>query len=183
LGCIAAFAYLPKAQRGCQSPICSQCNSAGGTPTHPLLSTDRLIDYDSEASWTSALAFDLIYDGRDYEPFGWLFWVRNYAGFRAVAVKRACQTTWPTRQGGFVERGDFFGVTWVGWSELVAVDWDEPAEHPTLGFTNTTVTRPPTAAPVRDLERGAEYLAKPTPDHPPRISAPDDQGSGPLMSF
>ena len=65
-----------------------------------------------------------------HDAFGCLFGVANYAGFTPIAadcglpVDAAEQTRVAHDQAGA------FATSWIGWSEVVAIDWDEPAARP-----------------------------------------------------
>jgi hypothetical protein len=80
--------------------------------------------------WLFAVDLSALSLGRDYDAFGCLFGVRNYAGFRPLAPKRGlppdiAELT-ANDAGRFTEK---FGATWITWNELQSVDWDEPALH------------------------------------------------------
>lgn len=85
------------------------------------------------SAWRVAIDLFLLNITRNYDAFGCLFGVRNYADFRPLAADRglpadASETVraeldklaqWPEQA---------YGTTWITWAELKAVDWDEPAE-------------------------------------------------------
>jgi hypothetical protein len=81
-------------------------------------------------SWLSVIDLDLLYAERDYDAFGCLFGVQNYAHFRPVAAERGLPEEVSGAVRGQIARRDAFGVTWVTWTELKAIDWNEPAEYP-----------------------------------------------------
>ena len=75
---------------------------------------------------------DLIYGGRSYDAFGCLFGVTNFAGFDPVAAKRGlpADATLRTREQAAGMIPAFFGMTWIGWDEIEAIDSDRPAPRP-----------------------------------------------------
>ena len=86
------------------------------------------------AGWQAAIDLFLLNTTRNYDAFGCLFGMRNYANFLPLAAGRgmpsdASETVraelaqlapWPDQA---------YGVTWITWAELAAADWDEPAER------------------------------------------------------
>jgi hypothetical protein len=86
----------------------------------------------SVAIWQVAADLAALRIPRDYDAFGCLFGVTNYAHFRPVAADRGL----PADASDDVVAAhagsgrSAFGATWVGWLEIEAIDWDEPAEHP-----------------------------------------------------
>ncbi|WP_329124696.1 hypothetical protein [Streptomyces sp. NBC_01465] len=88
-------------------------------------------DEDEESVWRAAVDLFFLNINRDYDAFGCLFGIRNYANFRPLAADRGL----PIDVSEAV-RADFarweqyqpYGTTWITWAELKAVDWDEPAE-------------------------------------------------------
>ncbi|MFE1318390.1 hypothetical protein [Kitasatospora phosalacinea] len=80
-------------------------------------------------AWQAAIDLELLLDSRDYDAFGCLFGVRNYANFRPLAAGRGlpadASAAVLTARDEFPLHSD---TTWIGWDELAAVDWDEPAE-------------------------------------------------------
>ncbi|MFJ4467214.1 hypothetical protein ACIP2X_06775 [Streptomyces sp. NPDC089424] len=90
-----------------------------------------------EAAWYTAHGLDPLNNTRNYDAFGCLFGVRNYANFRPLAAFRGLPTdasvTLRTRFAQLTEwygEDGFHGTTWITWAEVKAVDWDEPAEKP-----------------------------------------------------
>ncbi|MFE7615049.1 hypothetical protein [Streptomyces sp. NPDC057496] len=90
-----------------------------------------------EAAWYTAHGLDSLDDTRDYDAFGCLFGVRNYANFRPLAAHRGlpadASATVSERFAQLTEwygEGSLHGTTWITWAEVKAVDWDEPAERP-----------------------------------------------------
>ena len=96
----------------------------------------RLPGTDSEMEgrrgWQFAIDLGLLYDERDYDSFGCLFGVENFANFAPIATPQGM----PDDASGDVLQAiaefgeEAFGATWVTWAELNAIDWEEPAEHP-----------------------------------------------------
>lgn len=86
--------------------------------------------YNPDAPWGYGIDLDLVYTGRNYDAFGCLFGVRNYAGFRPIAASRGLPEDAADETRRLAARWEFHGATWVAWPELAAVDWAEPAEHP-----------------------------------------------------
>jgi hypothetical protein len=84
--------------------------------------------------WTDFARLYALCPGRSYDAFGCLFGVRNYAGFRPVATGRGVppDATGQVRQAwhAVAAQGDGLWPTWIGWDEIEAVDWDEPARRP-----------------------------------------------------
>lgn len=90
-----------------------------------------------EAAWYTAHDLGSLYEGRDYDAFGCLFGVRNYANFRPLAASRGlpvdASATVSARFAQLTEwygEDGFHGTTWITWAEVKAVDWDEDAERP-----------------------------------------------------
>lgn len=90
-----------------------------------------------EPTWYTAHDLSSLYGGRDYDAFGCLFGVRNYANFRPLAAYRglpadasAAATARFAQLTEWYGEDGFHGTTWITWAEVKAVDWDEPAEKP-----------------------------------------------------
>ncbi|MEW2178530.1 hypothetical protein AB0890_19640 [Streptomyces sp. NPDC005406] len=81
-------------------------------------------------TWSAAVDLNLVYLGRDYDAFGCLFGVRNYAGFAPLAAERGLpELISDAARADFDEwASDAHSPSWIGWSEVKRVDWDEPAE-------------------------------------------------------
>ncbi|GAA3048442.1 hypothetical protein GCM10020229_69780 [Kitasatospora albolonga] len=79
-----------------------------------------------DEEWSTAVDLGLLYDARSYDAFGCLFGIRNHANFEPLApfrgmpedVAEATRAAWDP---------EAHGETWISWTELAAVDWDEPA--------------------------------------------------------
>ncbi|MFK4155102.1 hypothetical protein ACI2LV_24330 [Streptomyces fungicidicus] len=83
--------------------------------------------------WRAAVDLFLLNTTRNYDAFGCLFGVRNYANFRPLAAGRGlpadASETVRAELGRLSEWPDqAYGTTWITWAELKAVDWGEPAE-------------------------------------------------------
>ncbi|MEV0194736.1 hypothetical protein AB0I39_40245 [Kitasatospora purpeofusca] len=90
-----------------------------------------------EPSWCAAQDLGSLYGTRDYDAFGCLFGVRNYANFRPLAAGRGMPTDVSAAVGArFAQLAEWYGedgfhsITWITWAEVAAVEWDEPAEKP-----------------------------------------------------
>jgi hypothetical protein len=90
-------------------------------------------DRPSEIAWATAVRLDCVYATRDYDAFGCLFGVMNYAEFRPIAANRglppdAAEHTRQTFDELRSESGhDGLWPTWLGWDEIQQIDWSEPA--------------------------------------------------------
>ncbi|MEV0179664.1 hypothetical protein AB0I54_10245 [Streptomyces sp. NPDC050625] len=84
-----------------------------------------------ETSWHAAI--DLTMLGtvtRDYEAFAYLFGARNFSGpWHPIAPDRGlppdASTTPHTELSSWGTAA--FGTTWLTWTEISAIDWNEPA--------------------------------------------------------
>jgi hypothetical protein len=89
----------------------------------------------SNKPWEPSILLGHLYDSRGYDAFGCLFGVINFANFRPIAGERGLPSDVSDHVRG-VHAGeagadcDSAGLwpTWIGWGEIQAVDWDEPAE-------------------------------------------------------
>jgi hypothetical protein len=83
-------------------------------------------------AWVYAMDLELIYATRNYDAFGCLFGVTNFAGFDPVAAGRGlpAHADPRTREQAAGLIPPFFGLTWIGWEEIEAIDWDQPAPRP-----------------------------------------------------
>jgi hypothetical protein len=84
----------------------------------------------STMGWEFAINLDQLYDTRDYDAFGCLFGVMNYAGFEPVAAERGLPGDVAPQTAELAARRAHFSSTWVSWAEVAAVDWSEPATRP-----------------------------------------------------
>lgn len=86
-----------------------------------------------ETAWCAAIPLGLLLAGREYAVFDCLFGVRSSGHWRPIAADRGLpQDAAETTKTELAEWGDAaFGVTWLTWDEVTAIDWDEPALHPT----------------------------------------------------
>ncbi|MBL1099322.1 hypothetical protein [Streptomyces coffeae] len=83
-----------------------------------------------ETAWYSAIELSMLGMTRDYPAFACLFGVRALSGhWRPVAADRGipADASTVTRAGHAASGKAAFGATWIGWDEVLAVDWDEPA--------------------------------------------------------
>jgi hypothetical protein len=85
---------------------------------------------EEDTGWHAAIDLDLLYGGRDYDAFGCLFGVRNYAGFRPLAGERGLPDDVSAQtQNAYEEWSpDGHSPSWISWAELARVDWNEPAD-------------------------------------------------------
>ncbi|MFJ7061540.1 hypothetical protein ACIQVA_28105 [Streptomyces microflavus] len=90
-----------------------------------------------DAVWYGAHDLDSLNDVRNYDAFGCLFGVRNYANFRPLAAGRglppdvsAALSAQFTQLTEWYSEDGVHGATWITWAEVKAVDWDEAAEKP-----------------------------------------------------
>ncbi|WP_330295257.1 hypothetical protein [Streptomyces sp. NBC_00503] len=98
-----------------------------GTDIHGFV---ECVDGEGEP-WVAAIDISLLYHGRNYDAFGCLFGMRNFAGFRPLAEDRGIpEDASEGVRAEFAEwRYDGHSATWIGWAELKRVDWSEPAEQ------------------------------------------------------
>jgi hypothetical protein len=85
---------------------------------------------DEDVPWTYAVDLDVLNTTRDYDAFGCLFGVANYAGFTPIAADRGLPADAAVQTCVAHDQAGAFATSWIGWSEVVAVDWDEPASRP-----------------------------------------------------
>ncbi|MFJ8007365.1 hypothetical protein [Streptomyces fagopyri] len=91
----------------------------------------HLNEEDEDSVWRAAIDLFFLNITRNYDAFGCLFGVRNYANFPPLAADRglpadASETVrveldqlaeWPDQA---------YGTTWITWTEIKEVDWGEP---------------------------------------------------------
>ncbi|MGW1493962.1 hypothetical protein [Streptomyces sp. NPDC002402] len=85
--------------------------------------------------WRAVVDLCVLNDTRNYDAFGCLFGVRNFANFRPLAAERGRPLDASDKVRDELDRlapwsDQAYGTTWITWAELKAVDWDEPAERP-----------------------------------------------------
>jgi len=73
--------------------------------------------------------------GRNYDMFGCLFGIANYAHFRSLAHDRGLPADASNRVLFALEQlADGLGITpratWIAWREIATLDWDEAGEYP-----------------------------------------------------
>ncbi|WP_372346114.1 hypothetical protein [Streptomyces sp. KL116D] len=92
---------------------------------------------DEDSVWYAAVELWLLNVGNAYDALACLFGVRNSYGFRPLAENRGLPADASDALaaqhavGGAPE--DVYGPTWITWSELLRVDWQETD----LGGTRT----------------------------------------------
>lgn len=82
----------------------------------------------ADGQWNHCIDISLLID-RNYDAFGCLFGVKNYARFAPLAAKRglpADRSAQVAHDAAEME-GFAFGHTWIGWATLQAIDLDETA--------------------------------------------------------
>ncbi|MBS2546674.1 hypothetical protein KGQ19_07320 [Catenulispora sp. NL8] len=77
--------------------------------------------------WLAVVDLGHLYLGRDYDAFGCLFGVRNFAGFRPLAADRGLPEDASAKVQDECEGIGGHSPTWISWAELAVVDWAEPA--------------------------------------------------------
>ena len=90
---------------------------------------ERPLRPDASGTWRAAIDLDLLYGDRDYDAFGCLFGVRNYATFRPLAAGRGLPRDLSDTVRQAAESWEHHDATWISWAEVARVDWDEPAER------------------------------------------------------
>lgn len=85
---------------------------------------------DGETAWHSAIELSMLGVARDYPAFACLFGVRDFSGhWQPVSAGRGLPAD--AAEGTRAEHTSWgaaaFGATWLGWDEVLAVDWEEPA--------------------------------------------------------
>ncbi|MFJ6634737.1 hypothetical protein ACIQMR_25590 [Streptomyces sp. NPDC091376] len=95
----------------------------------------HLHDEGGHSAWRAAIDLFLLNVTRNYDAFGCLFGVRNYANFRPLAADRGLPADASKAVRAELDKlaqwpDQAYGTTWITWAELKAVDWDEPAEKP-----------------------------------------------------
>ncbi|MFH8387992.1 hypothetical protein ACH4E7_45195 [Kitasatospora sp. NPDC018058] len=81
-------------------------------------------------AWYSAIELSMLGVVRDYSAFACLFGVRDLSGHRRpVAADRGLPADVSETAGaGHASWGEAaFGATWLGWDEILAIDWKESA--------------------------------------------------------
>jgi hypothetical protein len=99
-----------------------------------VLSMPASSTYRRAAHWNAAIDVGRLIE-RNYDMFGCLFGVTNYAHFRPIAANRglpegpSLTVEQEVSQLQGAAETQLIGLTWVTWPELKAIDWDESAEH------------------------------------------------------
>jgi hypothetical protein len=88
-----------------------------------------------ETPWHAAVDLFCLYTTRNYDAFGCLFGVRNFADFRPLATGRGLpgdvsEGVLAELDRAYSSPDDVFGTSWISWAEVKAVDWEEMAEAP-----------------------------------------------------
>ncbi|GIH21496.1 hypothetical protein Raf01_96680 [Rugosimonospora africana] len=82
-----------------------------------------------ERRWQAAIDLSLLGVARDYEAFDCLFGVRSSGNWHPIAAERGLPVDVSNdvvaQLDGWGEVA--FGVTWLAWTDVIAVDWSEPA--------------------------------------------------------
>ena len=88
-------------------------------------------DLPSEIPWEAAARLDCLNITRDYDAFGCLFGVMNFAGFVPVAADRGLphDVSEAVRKEHQAEYQPARWTTWASLQEIQSIDWDEPAEN------------------------------------------------------
>lgn len=85
---------------------------------------------DPALGWEYAIDLNLLNSTRDYDAFGCLFGVQNYAGFRPIAAGRGLPADASPQTLRAHDESPAFSESWLSWADMAAVDWTEPAEQP-----------------------------------------------------
>lgn len=85
------------------------------------------IEVRSLGGWSAVIRLDDIYSGCDYDAFGCLFGVRNYAGFTPIAAGRGIpdDASRLTRQELEDWDDDVHWPSWIGYDEVLAIKGEE----------------------------------------------------------
>ncbi|MFJ8627009.1 hypothetical protein ACIRD3_29810 [Kitasatospora sp. NPDC093550] len=86
-----------------------------------------------ETAWYSAIELSMLGMTRDYEAFACLFGVRDLGRhWRPVAADRGLppDASENTRAEHARWGDSAFAASWLDWTEVLAIDWDEPAIPP-----------------------------------------------------
>ena len=139
-----------------------------GTDIHGAIECRQVFSYPpqdaSRKGWEFAMDLDCLYDARDYDAFGRLFGVTNFAGFDPVAAGRGlpADADARTREQAAGILPPYFGMTWIGWEHLrrtaeQATDgtWEAGTEW-LIGdrlYRSETLTRKDAIRPGSDWDR------------------------------
>ncbi|MFC4065658.1 hypothetical protein [Actinoplanes subglobosus] len=83
------------------------------------------LDVDQRA-WNPAIRLSMLGMTRDYEAFDCLFGVRSDGRWNPIAADRGLPPDVSATTRAELGETDF-GASWIGWDEVTAIDWDEPA--------------------------------------------------------
>ena len=88
---------------------------------------DATSDIEIVRQWLGIVYAGILLD-RNYDAFGCLFGVQNYANFIPVAAARGIPDNASTAlKADFAAYDEAFGASWITWAELKALDWTEDA--------------------------------------------------------
>jgi hypothetical protein len=104
-----------------------------GTDIHGYIEVKLNLDGVSEEHWQAAIDLFWLYDGQDTDAFGCFFGGRNYARFRPLAQGRGLPLDISPEIKRLTGNGNLeypdHGGTWIGWSDIKQIDWEEKAEY------------------------------------------------------
>ena len=79
-------------------------------------------------AWFPAIKLSMLGMIRDYRAFGCLFGVRDFHWHPVAAGRGLPADVSQATRAEHASWGEApFGTTWLGWNEVLAIDWDEPA--------------------------------------------------------
>ncbi|MFE1442668.1 hypothetical protein [Streptomyces sp. NPDC058739] len=88
------------------------------------------VEYRAQTVWRTGSSLAALGLGRDYDGFVCLFGVRDFGGrWRPVVGQRGLpDDVSDVVRAEHASWGDAaFGATWLGWDEVLGIDWDEPS--------------------------------------------------------
>ncbi|MEU0271975.1 hypothetical protein [Streptomyces sp. NPDC006307] len=97
-----------------------------GTDIHGFIECHRdYRNHEADSFWHATIDVDHLKVPRNYDAFGCLFGVRDNGQFRPVAPVRGLPADASNRVREGQETTAGRSASWVGWSEIKRVDWDE----------------------------------------------------------